>query len=313
MMLGHNWCLWQHYKVRWCSDSLSLILENMGFDDDTAADVEAARCSVGLYALSIYEFLILLDDEYRLVYKSSWTLVKIIYLICRFTILMFWPLVVYAHVYNHSTDDCSPWAYPQTLIYLVLQVAPHCLLLSRTWVFTGRRKLVAWTFAMLLLGYFGSILWVNISFMKLFTGTHHLESPDACLESVAIARHRIGFVLLSAVAVDGIAPAAVIYCYICDRSNRGNLFKTFFSQAIVYVFLMTTINVLTSYTNAFMPKNASITRPMAVVVPNLLVCRFTLELRKVVNPTPSQLSEQLSIIVQDGLGSIQQEPVESLP
>ena len=30
----------------------------------------------------------------------------------------------------------------------------------------------------------------------------------------------------------------------------------------------------------------------------------TLELRKVVNPTPTQLSEQLSVIVQDGLRDV---------
>lgn len=59
-------------------------------------------------------------------------------------------------------------------------------------MFTGRRQLVAWAFAMLLLGYFGSMLWASIDFMKLFTGIHHVESPEACSESLQIARHRIG-------------------------------------------------------------------------------------------------------------------------
>lgn len=31
----------------------------------------------------------------------------------------------------------------------------------------------------------------------------------------------------------------------------------------------------------------------------------TLELRKAVNPTPTQLSEQLSVVVQDGLRNVQ--------
>ena len=38
----------------------------------------------------------------------------------------------------------------------------------------------------------------------------------------------------------------------------------------------------------------------------------TLELKKVVNPTPTQLSEQLSIIVQDGLSSVH-DADQSLP
>ena len=57
------------------------------------------------------------------VYKSSWTMVKIIYLTCRFTVLMLWPLVVYVYVNDHSADNCSPWTYPQTLIYLVLVIS----------------------------------------------------------------------------------------------------------------------------------------------------------------------------------------------
>ena len=39
----------------------------------------------------------------------------------------------------------------------------------------------------------------------------------------------------------------------------------------------------------------------------------TLELRKVVNPTPKQLSEQLSVIVQDGLENVQDAAEEPCP
>jgi len=86
-------------------------------------------------------------------------------------------------------------------------------------VFTGRRKLVAWAFAMLLLGYFGSILWVNIGFMKLFTGTHHVGSINACLESVAIARHRIGVGVNNFIPF---LPLNIIIFQVCSSKNFHN-------------------------------------------------------------------------------------------
>ena len=54
------------------------------------------------------------------IYKSEWTIVKIVYLICRFTILTSWPLIAYIFVSDHAADNCSVWGYAQETIYLVL-------------------------------------------------------------------------------------------------------------------------------------------------------------------------------------------------
>lgn len=177
-------------------------------------------------------------------------MVKIIYLTCRFTVLTLWPLVVYVYVNDHSADNCSPWTYPQTLIYLVLVINSvfvplhtfdigwcsrlppivslensWCfvidsflgLLLSRTWVFTGRRKLVAWAFSLLFLGYFGSMLWASISFMELSSGTHHGKSPEACLESLEISRHRLGVGLVNSFIPS--IPLNITIFQVCSSKN----------------------------------------------------------------------------------------------
>ena len=66
------------------------------------------------------------------------------------------------------------------------------LLLSRTWVFTGRKKLVAWVFSILLLSYSASSLWADVNFMKLYKGPHYRPSPELCLQWLAAARHGAG-------------------------------------------------------------------------------------------------------------------------
>lgn len=54
------------------------------------------------------------------VYKADWNIIKTVYLICRFMVLLLWPSVVYMFVSDHDGDDCSPWVYPQSVVYTVL-------------------------------------------------------------------------------------------------------------------------------------------------------------------------------------------------
>ena len=65
------------------------------------------------------------------------------------------------------------------------------LLLLRTWVFTGKSTLLAYILSILFSGYAASTVWVNVLYMGLYKGARP-ESPEACLESLTVARHRIG-------------------------------------------------------------------------------------------------------------------------
>ncbi|KAF8725236.1 hypothetical protein AX14_008231 [Amanita brunnescens Koide BX004] len=239
----------------------------------TASDVETAQCSVGLYAMSVYEFMLLLDDEYRLIYKADWNVIKFLYLICRLVILMLWPVMAYMFASGHGGDDCSYWVYPQAAIYTVMMVSPHCLLLSRTWVFTGQSKLLACIFAILFSGYAASAVWANVLYSGLYKGPLP-ESPKACLGALAVARHRVGFVLFGGLGMDVTATAIVIYHYARERQTLGHLFKVFFSQAIGYMCIMVIINAITTYSNIFLPTMAIATHPMTILMPNLLACRL---------------------------------------
>ncbi|KAK2459825.1 hypothetical protein APHAL10511_008146 [Amanita phalloides] len=63
---------------------------------------------------------------------------------------------------------------------------------------------------------------------------------------------------------------------------------------------MLTINAYTTYADVFTPQITSVTHPMTLIVPNLLACRFILELRLETNPTETQLSAMLSAVVREG-------------
>ena len=102
-----------------------------------------------------------------------------------------------------------PWRYSRSPLSVglcctkksVLVIDPCSgLLLSRTWVFTGRKKLIAWVFSILFISYFASNLWANINFMELYKGPHDRPSPEVCLRRLTVARHRTG------VGVDNLTP-----------------------------------------------------------------------------------------------------------
>lgn len=110
---------------------------------------------------------------------------------------------------SNSISFAGKWHSPHPLnvsdIRMMQLIFPHCafrttnkpilsadplsgLLLSRTWVFTGNSRWLAWIFSMLLLGYLAATAWGY----ALYTTIYDPKSPDACIEALANARHRVG-------------------------------------------------------------------------------------------------------------------------
>ncbi|KAK2459830.1 hypothetical protein APHAL10511_008151 [Amanita phalloides] len=272
----------------------------MQINNLSASDIAAARSAVGLYALSLYEFLLLLNDECRLIYKSQWNVIKAIYMTSRFMTLVSWPIIIFILVTDVDGNKCSAWYCAQSMIYVIMQNLPYCFLLMRTWVFSGRKRLLAWLLSIGFLTYFAASIWSNVAFIRLGTPRYRQH----CSTHLAAARREVGFVVYGAIGLDIIAAAVVIYYYVRDPHIRGDLGNLCFIQAITYLFIMLIINVFTTYTNVFQPKKRSATHTMALMVPNLLACRFILGLRREVNPTTTQLSDRLSVVVNEGIENI---------
>ena len=67
---------------------------------------------------------------------------------------------------------------------------------------------MAYIFSILFSGYAASTVWANVLYMGLYRGPRP-ESPEACLQSLTVARHRIGvgvFHLLPICAADHSEP-----------------------------------------------------------------------------------------------------------
>ncbi|KAF8737661.1 hypothetical protein AX14_012537 [Amanita brunnescens Koide BX004] len=205
---------------------------------DNSPSIFGARLSAaGLYTLIVYEFLLLLDDEYRLVYKSRWNAIKVLYLLCRFMPLVMWLVVTFMMVTGHSPINCTSWVFAQAFICVTLQFIPECLLLLRAWAFCGKTKSLARLFCFGLSCYLIAILWGYRSIIILHTKSNE-ESRAACAKALSNTRHTVGCALFAAVGLDVLIATAMIYHYSRDRYVQGNLNRICFFQAIFYIFAM---------------------------------------------------------------------------
>lgn len=74
------------------------------------------------------------------------------------------------------------------------------LLLLRTWIFSGKQKLLAWVFSISFSAYIAALSWGT----ALFIMSYSKQSGEVCLNSLSAARHLIG------VSTTGFSPLQVI-------------------------------------------------------------------------------------------------------
>ncbi len=62
------------------------------------------------------------------IYQSRWSLSKSLYLACRFSLLLGWPIVMYAFLFDHDMESCKPLLVIVTVL-IMLFVRPALSLL----------------------------------------------------------------------------------------------------------------------------------------------------------------------------------------
>ena len=67
----------------------------------------------------------LFNDPYRpnlfnyQIYKSRWSLSKCLYLVCRFGLLLCWPIVMYALSFDHDKESCQPFLVIVSVLFIL--------------------------------------------------------------------------------------------------------------------------------------------------------------------------------------------------
>jgi len=77
------------------------------------------------------------DREYSAMYKSKWSLLKCLYLACRFCPLLGWPAVMYALLWDHDIDKCKPMIIINAMVFLLFGTIPQTIYMFRAYAFVG--------------------------------------------------------------------------------------------------------------------------------------------------------------------------------
>ncbi|KAK0504075.1 hypothetical protein EDD18DRAFT_485894 [Armillaria luteobubalina] len=67
---------------------------------------------LAVYALQVYEWLVCWRDEVELIWSSSWNSMRILFTICRYFPLLFYPFYLWAWIPVHSKELCEKLICP---------------------------------------------------------------------------------------------------------------------------------------------------------------------------------------------------------
>ncbi|TFK71403.1 hypothetical protein BDN72DRAFT_456362 [Pluteus cervinus] len=238
--------------------------------------------------LMIYDFMLLFEQECRLIYTSGWNPVKIAYLCCRFYPMLIWPFHAWAWMGQHTLETCVRIQKIRQLLMVPMTLAPQAVMVIRAWAFTDRNRIVLFVLCILLCALVGCQIWVY-SQIEASTKLFELFARAGCFcdnltPEGRRATRRIGFNLLFSSAIDLVAVFIILWHYFRTRRHQ-----TVLSALAAAPYLSTN----TSRTL----RNTGLV--FVLTVPNVLACRLLVQLRKRVFPSDSRRMRDISQLVRE--------------
>ncbi|KAK7465431.1 hypothetical protein VKT23_005409 [Stygiomarasmius scandens] len=147
-----------------------------------------------MYAVVIWDWLISLPREYRFIWKSQWTPVKVAYLFCRYWVILVVPYLLYAFVGDHPTETCAKIFKIPVALAMWNQVGSESVLLIRTYAFFNRNIYVLAFLISCLSGVVAYQLYVDTTQMLLLPFVKEPGNVGPCFPvSKPHSAHLLGF------------------------------------------------------------------------------------------------------------------------
>ncbi|KAH9950928.1 hypothetical protein B0H21DRAFT_408752 [Amylocystis lapponica] len=248
-----------------------------------------------MYAVVIWDWVIALPREWRFIWRTNWTPVKISYLFCRYWVLAVVPYLLWAFCANHTLETCQRVYRIPVSLALWNQVAAECILLIRTYAFFNRNIYILILLVSALSGVIAYQLWVATSQMLLlpYVTAPPLEAFGPCLPmSRPHSADLLGF-FIAPLGYDTMVTVMTVTKAIAIRRRSGGpssrLIQTFLREGIFYYMLISVANLVNGifYLQPHAVMSA-ICIPLSVMLSPVLACRLVLDLRERGSETESQ-------------------------
>lgn len=237
-----------------------------------------------LYAVTLWDWLVSIQREYRLIWKSPWSVIKVLYLLCRYWVILVVPYVLWVFTQDHTEEEC--WKLYKSPVALAMwnQVWSEGVLLIRTYAFLGNKKSVLIPLIVGLLGVIAYQLYVDNTQMTLLPFLNPAGGP--CFPTVRYTNspHIMLFFVAPLIFDTGVTILTIWRALQIRKQSGGAgspLLKTFVSEGIFYFMLISAAN-LANAIFYWQPKQvmSALLIPMSIMFPDILACRMILGLRE---------------------------------
>ncbi|KAI0036317.1 hypothetical protein K488DRAFT_33167, partial [Vararia minispora EC-137] len=223
-----------------------------------------------------WDWIISLQNEWRLMWKAQWTPVKVFYFLCRYWVLAITPYVLWCFCVNHPQDVCQRVYRSPVILAMWNQLFAECILLIRTYAFFGRDKRLLAILCAMLLGVVSYQLYVGIHRMLPLPFVSGDEGPCFPM-SIPGQADILGFFVAPFCFDTLITIATLAKAFIMRRRNgpSSKLITMFLREGIFYFILISIANLING-TFYFQSKAdmSAIMIPLSVLMSPLLACRL---------------------------------------
>lgn len=238
-----------------------------------------------MYAVIIWDWLISLPREWRFIWKSIWTPVKVAYLFCRYWVIATVPYLLYCFVVDHTAARCQALYKIPVALAMWNQVGSETVLLIRTYAFFNRNNYLLVFLVCALAGVVAYQLYVDTSQMLVLPFVKPPFTIGPCFPmSKPHSAHLLGF-FIAPLLFDTLVTSITVWKAIAIRRRSGatssRLIQTFLREGVFYYILISIANLINGIFY-LQPRQviSAINIPLSVMMSPLLACRLILDLRE---------------------------------
>ncbi|KAH6917014.1 hypothetical protein BKA70DRAFT_319824 [Coprinopsis sp. MPI-PUGE-AT-0042] len=238
-----------------------------------------------MYAVVLWDWIISLPREYRFVWRTHWTPVKLAYLFCRYWVISVVPYVLYCFLVDHPRAVCEKIFKIPVALAMWNQVGSEFVLLIRTYAFFSRNVYVLWFLLSALSGVVAYQLYVDTTQMLLLPFFKPPFDKGPCFPmSKPRSAHLLGFFIAPLLFDTLVTFMTVIKSFRIRRRNGGpssRLIQTFLREGVFYYILISIANLINGIFY-LQPRQviSAINIPLSVMLGPVLACRLILDLRE---------------------------------
>ncbi|KAF8346936.1 hypothetical protein F5887DRAFT_958524 [Amanita rubescens] len=238
-----------------------------------------------MYAVVVWDWLISLPREYRFIWKTHWTPVKVAYLFCRYWVITVVPYLLYCFVVDHSLSTCRKIYKIPVGLAMWNQVGSESVLLIRTYAFFNRNVYILWLLVSALSGVVAYQLYVDATQMLLLPFLNPSTEMGPCFPmSKPHSAHLLGFFIAPLLFDTLVTFMTVFKAFYIRRRNGGpnsRLIQTFLREGVFYYILISIANLINGVFY-LQPRQviSAINIPLSVMMGPVLACRLILDLRE---------------------------------